>query len=79
MLVAVVLLMAPLAGWPMNRVRRALGLRSERNGPGRDPIREALSDDELWAARAALHPGLVGLVGLAGTLLLVWLMEAKPF
>jgi len=29
-LVAVMLLMAPLAGGPMNRVRRALGLRSER-------------------------------------------------
>jgi hypothetical protein len=73
------LLMTFLAGGPMNRVRRALGLRSERNGPGVDPTREPLSDDELRAARAALRPGLVTLVGLAGTLALVWLMEAKPF
>jgi hypothetical protein len=78
-LVAVALLMVPLAGGPMNRVRRALGLRSDRDGPGPDPKREALSDDELTAARAALRPGLVALVGLSGTLILVWLMEAKPF
>jgi hypothetical protein len=78
-LVALMVLMTPLAGRPMNRVRRALGLRSERNGPGVDPDREPLSDDELTAARAALRPGLVALVGLAGTLALVWLMEAKPF
>lgn len=77
-LVAMVVLMTPVAGRPMNRVRRALGLRSERDGPGVDPDREALSDDELTAARAALHPGLVAVVGLAGTLALVWLMEAKP-
>jgi hypothetical protein len=78
-LVAMVVLMTPLAGRPMNRVRRALGLRSERNGPGVDPAREPLSDDALTAARAALRPGLVALVGLAGTLALVWLMEAKLF
>jgi hypothetical protein len=78
-LVAMVLLMTPLAGAPMNRVRRALGLRWERNGPGPDPTREPLSDDDLIAARAALRPGLVVLTGLAGTLALVWLMEAKPF
>jgi small-conductance mechanosensitive channel len=78
-LVTMVVLMTPLAGGPMNRVRRALGLRSERNGPGMDPAREPLSDDELTAARAALRPGRVALVGLAGTLALVWLMEAKPF
>jgi hypothetical protein len=78
-LVAVVVLMTPLAGGPMNRVRRALGLRSERNGPGVDSARDPLSDDELTTARAALRPGLVALVGLAGTLALVWLMEAKPF
>ena len=78
-LVALVLLMTPLAGGPMNRVRRALGLRSERNGPGVDPTRAPLSDDELAAARSSLHPGPVALVGLTGTLVLVWLMEAKPF
>jgi len=78
-LVAMVLLMAPLAGAPMNRVRRALGLRSERNGPGADPTREPLSDAELTAARQALRPGRVSLVGLTATLALVGLMEGKPF
>jgi hypothetical protein len=77
-LVVMVLLMVPLAGGPMNRVRRTLGLRSERNGPGPDPDREPLSDVELIAARAALRPRLVAVVGLVGTLALVWLMEAKP-
>ena len=78
-LVAMVLLMAPLAGEPMNRVRRALGLRSERNGPGADPTREPLSDAELTAARQALRPGRVSLVGLTAMLVLVGLMEGKPF
>lgn len=77
-LVAMVLLMTPLAGGPMNRVRRSLGLRSERDGPGPHPTREPLADEELADARAALRPGLVALIGLAGTLALVWLMEAKP-
>ena len=72
-------LMGPLAGRPMNRVRRALGLRFERNGPGVDPDHLPLSDGELDSARAALRPGLVALVGLGGTFLLVWLMEVKPF
>lgn len=78
-LVAVIVLMTPVAGRPMLRVRRALGLRSDRQGPGVDPTLLPLSDDELVAARAALRPGMAAMVGLVGTLLLVWLMEAKPF
>ncbi|HEX5827718.1 MAG TPA: hypothetical protein VFY23_09375 [Candidatus Limnocylindrales bacterium] len=78
-LVALMVVMGPVAGAPMNRVRRALGLRFERNGPGADPDHEPLSDVDLVAARAALRPGLVASLGLAGTFLLVWLMEAKPW
>jgi hypothetical protein len=78
-LVALMVLMGPLAGRPMNRVRRALGLRFERNGPGADPDHLPLSDGELDSARAALRPGLVASVGLGGTFLLIWLMEAKPW
>ena len=55
-LVAMALLMTPLAGGPMLRVRRALGLWSERQGPGFDPNRAPLSDDELAAARYPYDP-----------------------
>jgi hypothetical protein len=78
-LVALMVVMAPLAAAPMSRVRRALGLLAERNGPGVDPEREPLSDAELDVARAALRPGRVTAIGLAGTLVLVWLMEVKPW
>jgi hypothetical protein len=78
-LVALMVLMGPLAGTPMSRVRRALGMRFERNGPGFDPDLMPLPDGELAAAQAALRPGLVATVGLAGTFLLVWLMEVKPW
>jgi hypothetical protein len=78
-LVVLMVLMGPLAGTPMRRVRRALGMRFERNGPGFDPKLAPLSDGELDAARAALRPGLVASVGLGGTFLLVWLMEVKPW
>ena len=77
-LVALIVVMTPIAGKPMARVRRALGMRSERNEPEHDPAREPLSDQELSAARAALRPGLVTVTGLGGTLVLVWLMEMKP-
>jgi hypothetical protein len=78
-LVVTTVLMGPLAGTPMNRVRRALGLRFERNGPGADPDHLPLSDGELDSARAAVRPGLVASVGLGGTFVLVWLMEVKPW
>jgi len=78
-LVVLMVLMGPLAGGPMSRVRRALGMKFERNGPGFDPRLQPMPDGELDAARAALRPGLVATIGLGGTLLLVWLMEVKPW
>jgi hypothetical protein len=78
-LVVTTVLMGPLAGTPMNRVRRALGLRFERNGPGADPDHLPLSDGDLDSARTAVRPGLVASVGLGGTFVLVWLMEVKPW
>ena len=77
-LVTLIVIMIPIAGKPTARVRKALGLRSESKEPAVDPDRRPQSDEELAAARAALRPGLVAGVGLGGTLILVWLMEAKP-
>ena len=72
--VVVWLAMTPLAAGPMSRVRAILGLpiRGKVEGPPG-------TDEELTAARARLRPELVAGVGLLGILLLVWLMELKPF
>lgn len=66
--------MTPLAAGPMIAIRRIIGapIRGKIEGePG--------SDDELVAARARLRPELVWTVGLTGILVLIWLMEMKPF
>lgn len=72
--VVIWIVMTPLAAGPMSAVRRVLGL------PIRGKIEgEPGTDEELALARAKLRPELVGVVGLAGILVLVWLMEMKPF
>jgi hypothetical protein len=70
--------MTPLAGIPMSNVRRALGQQVGKPKPG-DPPPMAASDVELAAARAALRPELVALIGLGGLAVITWLMFAKPF
>lgn len=72
--VAVWIAMTPLAAGPMSAIRRVLGLpiRGKVEGvPG--------TDEELAAARERVRPGLVAGVGLGALLVLVWLMEVKPF
>jgi hypothetical protein len=72
--VVIWLAMTPLAAGPMSAVRRVLGV------PIRGKIEgEVGTDAELIAARARLRPELVATVGLAGILVLTWLMEMKPF
>jgi hypothetical protein len=67
-----------MAARPMNRVREALGMRVQ--GDKKDtPPREPASDEVLVAARAALRPELVAVIGLVGIVLLTWMMEVKPF
>jgi len=73
-LVGVSMAMTPLAMNPMSRVRIALGLPS-RGRPAGTPG----SDADVAAARLALKPHLVTLVGVVGIAVLVWLMVAKPF
>jgi hypothetical protein len=78
LLVVVGGVMTPLAGIPMSNVRRALGMQIGKPKPG-DPPPVAASDGELAAARAALRPELVALIGLGGLAVITWLMFAKPF
>lgn len=71
-------LMTPLAGMPMNRVRKTLGM-SVQGDKAADPPRVPGTDDELTVALAALRPELVAVIGITGIVLLTWLMSAKPF
>ncbi len=70
--------MTPLAANPMSGVRKALGMTVRGDKAG-DPPRQPATDEGLAQAQAALHPTLVAMVGVAGIVILVWLMEAKPF
>jgi hypothetical protein len=69
--------MTPMAAGPMNAVRQALGLPSRLDAKGTTP--SPRSDVELTAAQARLRPELVAAVGVGAIMLLVWLMEQKPF
>ena len=80
-IIAVVLIfltMTPMAANPMGRVRKALGqpVRGDKAG---DPPRQSASDADLAAAQARLRPELVATIGVVGLVVLVWLMEFKPF
>ncbi len=69
--------MSPLAANPLASVRYALGLPSRKDKKGEPP--QPRSDAELTAAQASLRPHLVAVVGIVAIVILVWLMEAKPF
>jgi hypothetical protein len=71
-------LMTPLAANPMNGVRKALGIATRDDKKGGPPPSPA-SDTDLAAARARLRPELVAVLGVAAIVILVWLMEMKPF
>ncbi len=70
--------MTPLAGIPMSNVRRALGMQVGKPKPA-DPPPVALSDGDVAAARAALRPELVTILGVGAYAIITWLMLAKPF
>ena len=71
------LAMTPLAANPMSGVRRELGLPTREDKKGVPP--QAGSDDAFAAARARLRPELVAGTGVLAIVILVWLMEMKPF
>jgi hypothetical protein len=76
--VVVMGLMTPLAGTPMNRVRKALGMAVFGDKPT-DPPRQPGTADELAAALGGIRPALPAAVGIGGIVVLVWLMRMKPF
>jgi uncharacterized membrane protein len=69
--------MMPFAATPMSGVRAALGIQVGKPKPGEPPAAPK-SDEELAAARAALRPELVLVIGLAGLIAITWLMITKP-
>jgi hypothetical protein len=69
--------MLPFAATPMSGVRAALGIQVRKPKPGEPPAAPK-SDEELAAARAALRPELVLVIGLAGLIAITWLMITKP-
>jgi uncharacterized membrane protein len=70
--------MLPFAATPMSAVRAALGIQVRKPKPGVPPAAPK-SDEELAAARAALRPELMLVIGLAGLIAITWLMITKPF
>lgn len=75
MLVVVTVAMTPLAANPMRAMRAALAMGKDKSGAPLTPG----TDAELAAAQAKLRPEATMAVGVLGLLILVWLMEAKPF
>lgn len=71
-------LMTPLASSWMNRVRHAIGARTQADKKT-DPDPVPASDAELAAILATGRPELVAAVGLVGLAVLVTLMRFKPF
>jgi hypothetical protein len=69
--------MTPMAANPLSEVRRTLGLPTRADKKDVPP--QAGSDAEFAAARARLKPELVTGIGIVAVVVLVWLMEMKPF
>jgi len=77
LLVVVSWTMLPFAATPMSGARAALGIQVGKPKPGEPPAAPK-SDEELAAARAALRPELMLVIGLAGLIAITWLMVTKP-
>lgn len=70
--------MTPIGANPMSRLRQVLGMPSRADKKGEPPPGPG-TDDTVRAAQAALRPELLTVIGLVGLVVLVWLMEVKPF
>lgn len=70
--------MTPMARIPMGNVRLALGIQEGKPKEGVPPVAPQ-GDAELAAARAALRPELVAVLGVGAIVIITWLMLAKPF
>jgi hypothetical protein len=70
--------MTPLAAIPMNKLRAVLAVAKPGDISGR-PVGAAGTDEELAAALAVIRPEIPTAIGVAGIVILAWLMRAKPF
>jgi len=70
--------MTPLATYPMSALRRALG-QPTRDDQKKGVVPEPQTDAEVAILRAKLRPELVSAIGLGGLVILIWLMQEKPF
>jgi hypothetical protein len=77
-LVLIIVLMYGLATPYYARVRAAVGLRP-RDYPKDAPDPTPLPPDELAALVNSRRADYIGLVGVIGLLILIWLMMFKPF
>jgi MFS family permease len=77
-LVTITVLMYALASRYYGRVREAVGIRSYQT-PKDAPDPTPVSAEELAALVDTRRPDVIGLVGIAGLLVLLWLMMFKPF
>ncbi len=77
-LVAVMVLMYALASTYYRRVREAVGIRTPQT-PKDAPDPTPVSPEELAALVDNHRPDVIGLVGIVGLLVLLWLMRFKPF
>lgn len=78
LLVAIVLLMNPLVGVPLQMVRRGLcmpTMRDDKYGILAEPVDDAELDRLLRDPR----PTAGATIGVVGIVLITWLMETKPF
>jgi len=77
-LVAIIVLMYALASRYYARVREAVGMRSyamPKDAPDPTPV----SAEELALLVDNRRPDVIGLVGIIGLLIILWLMMLKPF
>ena len=77
-LVVIIVLMYALASSYYANVRQAVGLRSTRT-PKDAPDPTPVSPEELAVLVDTRRADVIGLVGVIGLLILVWLMFFKPF
>jgi hypothetical protein len=77
-LVAITVLMYALASRYYGRVREAVGMRAYQT-PKDAPDPTPVSAEELAALVDSRRPDVIGLVGIIGLLILLWLMMFKPF
>ena len=70
--------MTPLAAIPMNKLRAVLAVAKPGDISGR-AVGAAGTDDELAAALAVIRPEIPAVIGVAGIVILAWLMRVKPF